>query len=653
MTVIQKLSSFWKNAWSLDTRSLAIFRIFIGIIACVDVAFRSQYLIVHYTNLGMNAKDMYHLSYEQLPAWSLHGISGDIWFQTILFLLHGYIAVMLILGYKTRLMSIGLWILTVSLHNVSSIINSGADDLLRMVLFWSMFLPLNRHVSYDSGKEDHTHWTRYISIASVAFITQQILLYWVTAYLKKWPEWYSTWSATYEILSLETFRLWESPLYHSQELMQVITYLSIGVEVISPLLLILPFRRMKMAGIATIILLHIGIMTHIGVWIFPWVSIATMIALIPWTIWDAIEKFFHPKKGTIYFDDRCSLCTTWITWIRWWGMIKNISYIPLREASQKIQALAEKENMWIMDRGKEKMLWFSGVRECMKNSWYGRIFVPLTKTRIGTKMGEKMYRYISKKRTCRITPPVPQRTPKKYHAILMSLCAWISLYVVIITNISVMTCHHAWAWFFRVWPLGAISVLHEWKINTVLDLKASKFRACSKVFGDHYTFIEKNTFAKNLFRWHSSFLWSWLYFFRLDQYWWMFAPDPVNTDFWFIVDGAYKWDNHILHKNLWKELSGYTKNIPSERPENLHEYSHGDRWRKFTSNITKKYNSMPYLQWFSHYWCQKYHALIPWYTLDHITIYTLSQASYKDYKRGEIEKKQLITACCSETCINS
>lgn len=59
-------------------------------------------------------------------------------------------------------------------------------------------------------------------------------------------------------------------------------------EFIGPLLLIAPLFHTwaRLIGMAAIIGLHLGIMTHISVGIFPWVSITAMIAFLPAAFWD-------------------------------------------------------------------------------------------------------------------------------------------------------------------------------------------------------------------------------------------------------------------------------------------------------------------------------------------------------------------------------
>lgn len=173
-----------RRSWSLDLRSLSLFRVGLALVILVDLALRARYLTEHYTDLGIFPRKAFFELWEGPATWSIHTASGELWFQVFLFAVHAFFALWLLLGYRTKISTIVLWILTVSLHNRNSTINSAADDLLRMVIFWSMFLPLDRHWSWDRNRYPKMNLHSLLSIGTAAFISQQIFLYWVTAYLK-------------------------------------------------------------------------------------------------------------------------------------------------------------------------------------------------------------------------------------------------------------------------------------------------------------------------------------------------------------------------------------------------------------------------------------------------------------------------------------
>jgi len=158
----QKIS----RGWSLDLRSLSLFRIGIALMVIADLALRSRYIVEHYTDMGIYPRSALQTLGESMTTLSFHTASGQLWFIVVLFIIHGLFALSLLVGYRTRLASIVLFIMTVSLHNRDMIINSGADDLLRVVLFWSMFLPLDRYWSWDKDRYISIKLTRIFSLAT-------------------------------------------------------------------------------------------------------------------------------------------------------------------------------------------------------------------------------------------------------------------------------------------------------------------------------------------------------------------------------------------------------------------------------------------------------------------------------------------------------
>ena len=66
------------------------------------------------------------------PGWSYHSIRN-----------------LLLVGYKTKLSTIMTFVFIHSLQMRCTILNSSGDDLLRVLLFWSVFLPLGKCFSVD------------------------------------------------------------------------------------------------------------------------------------------------------------------------------------------------------------------------------------------------------------------------------------------------------------------------------------------------------------------------------------------------------------------------------------------------------------------------------------------------------------------------
>ncbi len=94
-------------------------------------------------------------------------------FQALLFVVAAVAAVALLVGYRTWVASVVVWILLLSIQHRNPLVLGSGDDLLRMLLFWGMSLPLGAVWSVDRAVEREAgalRWStmRYFSLATVA-----------------------------------------------------------------------------------------------------------------------------------------------------------------------------------------------------------------------------------------------------------------------------------------------------------------------------------------------------------------------------------------------------------------------------------------------------------------------------------------------------
>jgi hypothetical protein len=128
--------------FALDLRSLALFRVGLGLILVADVVRRWRLVEPFYSDVGVIPRvvdlDVLHAQ----NFWSLHLATGSIWGESLLFAAALLFALALLIGWRTRLATLGSWLLLISLHNRNTFIINAGDALLRQLLFWSLFLPL-------------------------------------------------------------------------------------------------------------------------------------------------------------------------------------------------------------------------------------------------------------------------------------------------------------------------------------------------------------------------------------------------------------------------------------------------------------------------------------------------------------------------------
>src|SRR5262249_33840418 len=153
-----------------------------------DLVQRAMDLRAHYSDAGVLPRAALIDQFSGDWAISLHLANGTTGFQAFLFTLHALCALCLLVGLRTRLATLACWILCCSLHARNPMVLQGGDDLLRVLLFWSLFLPLGARASVDalasSGRPAHA-WSRtWLGAGAVAITLQICAVYWCTAVYK-------------------------------------------------------------------------------------------------------------------------------------------------------------------------------------------------------------------------------------------------------------------------------------------------------------------------------------------------------------------------------------------------------------------------------------------------------------------------------------
>lgn len=283
------------NRFAIDPRSLALFRIAIALVLLTDLAIRATDLKVMYTDGGMFPRADICRLITSVWNWSFHFASGSPGYQAMLFGIAALLAAALMLGYETRIAVIGSWLMLISIHHRVPVINSGAEILLRMLLFWAMFLPLGRSWSLDawlakrrSITPAHGREEPVTSVGSTAILLQMGLMYFFSAFFKT----NSQWTGGTALSGVFAHDFYSSPagvyLLQFPGLLSVLTRVTLAVEWAGPLLLF--FARnawLRLAGIVVLALMHIGIGICLEVGLFSYVALAGLTLFLPAAFWNS------------------------------------------------------------------------------------------------------------------------------------------------------------------------------------------------------------------------------------------------------------------------------------------------------------------------------------------------------------------------------
>ncbi|TGE22458.1 HTTM domain-containing protein [Hymenobacter aquaticus] len=288
-----RILRFLRRPFVVDLRALALLRIGVAAVVLLDVAIRSTDLEAHYSNLGVLPLHVLYQYCWNPYQFSLHAASGLWQAQAVLFLLEAAGAVALLVGYHTRLATFVTWLLLVSVQNRNPLIGQGGDDLLRMLLFWALFLPWGRLYSVDARGRERPARLTYFSAATVAYIVQIALVYWCTALLKSAPEWTTEGTALYYALSLDQVLLPGGRLlYPYPGLLHWLTFATYYTELLLPFVLFIPFRvtwwRLFFVGV--MYLFHLGISLTLFVGLFFLINMASVLGLLPPVVLDWLDK---------------------------------------------------------------------------------------------------------------------------------------------------------------------------------------------------------------------------------------------------------------------------------------------------------------------------------------------------------------------------
>lgn len=293
---IGRLDRVCSTVSRVDLRSLAAFRIAIAAIVLWDLALRARDLEAHYTDDGVLPRTALIENFlNRLSYPCLHLIGGTAATQIALFLLCGACATGMLLGWRTRLCTFGVWLLNISLQARNPLIVHGGDNLLRVMLFWALFTPLGARWSVDRHRASRIEAEAgsISSWGSAGLLLQLCCMYFFAALLKSGPAWWREGTAVYLALSLDQFSTpYGRALLPLHDLLRIITFLTLVMEAVGPLMALYSCRapRLRIFLFGSFMLFHIGLGLCLELGIFPAVCIASWLLFLPALFWDSAEK---------------------------------------------------------------------------------------------------------------------------------------------------------------------------------------------------------------------------------------------------------------------------------------------------------------------------------------------------------------------------
>ena len=396
-----------RTIFGIDLRTLALFRILLGTYLLLNVVSRAQDLAAHYTDFGILPR---HIQIGLLAdgSWSLHLFNGSATAQALLFLLAALAAVALILGWRTRLMTLVSWALLLSVQNRNIFILSGEDNLALLLTFWALFLPIGARYSIDFALSrqhgrDPTH-NAFWSWATVALLLQGMSMYFFSALLKSDPIWIPSGLAVYYAFNLDymatSFALW---FRQFETLMQGLTYYVWALELVGPILIFSPIfhRPVRAALMLLFITMHLGFWLFLEIGLFPFISIFMNLTFLPGWMWDWIEERLRPRAGAnlaIWYDQDCGFCLKMCHILKVFLLLPGAQLNPAQQ-DPEISKILEANNSWVVTMGDARALKWAAFGLLIKAS---PVFSPISRvTKWGwvNAIGNACYDLVAKHRS--------------------------------------------------------------------------------------------------------------------------------------------------------------------------------------------------------------------------------------------------------------
>ena len=272
-----------RRCFTIDSRSLAIFRIAVALLIIADVILRSRNFYFYYTDDGVVPQDLAELYRRE--AFSFFFYTSDPTLIAGLFVFGVVIAIALLIGYKTRIATILSFLFVISLDHHNPLVLSYADTLFRMLLFWAIFLPLGERWSIDAIQRSRPSRPAVVSWATAAIMIQMVYMYFVNA-MNKFPSplWHSGEAAIIVMGIDEMTFLIGNFTRNFPTLLQIGGFTWFHIMLLSPLLILL-YGRARYPQLLLFMGGHASFAITVRIGAFAYVAIAGLLIFLQPRFW--------------------------------------------------------------------------------------------------------------------------------------------------------------------------------------------------------------------------------------------------------------------------------------------------------------------------------------------------------------------------------
>lgn len=229
-----------------------------------------NYLIVYFQRGVIYGP--YGIIGNQRNSYTLYNLLTSNWYFELIYHSGILFALLFVLGYKGRIVSIINYILTLSFIRQGFLITDGGDNLMYLLLFYLLFANTTAYYSLDALKKKKVNKEKNIYKISSIFhnfsivfcIIQICMLYFISGLYQVQGEKWANGTAVYYIMQTDVFSNpnLTSIIMNNDYLIVLTTYASIIVKLAFPFLIL--NKKTKYLAVISIIGFHIGIGIFMG-----------------------------------------------------------------------------------------------------------------------------------------------------------------------------------------------------------------------------------------------------------------------------------------------------------------------------------------------------------------------------------------------------
>ena len=524
-----RLNDRLAEVFSVDLRTLALFRVALALTLLVDLCWRLTDVRAFYTDFGIMPRDWL---LQGLGDWRFtpHLLFGDLYFTVALFLIEMLALLAMALGWRSRLAVLVVAVLHASLQNRNGAITIGGDSLACCLLFWSLFLPLGARWSVDAAlsTQQPPAENRHLSWASAGIVLQVLSVYFFSAILKSGNEWWPDGTAVYFAMHLDRYATplgqW---LLDFPRLMQGLSYFVYWLEWIGPLLALSPFltRPLRAAVMLCLMAMHIGFILCLEIGPFPYISLSSLSLLLGGWFWDWRGRQSTQGAGLrIYYDRDCGFCEKMCQLFRTFFVLPQARIEPAQNDARAAPLLAAHYSWVVIDtEDRAHLKWPAFVALLRASPLFGWLAAPLGSA-VFVAPGNAAYDFVGRHRgTFGVLSAalLPRRAVAFEIGPRWQWLAGLMLFAVLI------------------WNFGTIKLVPD----SVMQAQAPVLRLL-----------------------------------RIEQLWNMFAPYPLKDDGWMVIDGRLE-DGRAV--NVLRP----EQPVSFDKPDRLSQTHEGIRWNTYRGRL--------------------------------------------------------------------